>query len=832
VRSKLPGVRVVGVAAVAALTAGSAFTMLAVSPAFASPPTVTVSHPSGSTTPTVVPGGTNQPGQPLLLTVTGGSVTPGDTITIAADDSDAADNCTTAGDFVAFHATPTVTDVTGSGTSATFTTASASSTACAALAGGPYKNLVVITFTNSISTTRTLAVSGITYDVGTKVTVGNLTDTVTSETGGATPGTGTGASGSPIVDANITGVIVTGNNPPTGLAPATNNQAISPIVIKETQAGQFASGDYVCAAIIQPTGSNGTTFSRSSTPTVSTTGNGSQVSDGSGGVPGNTSGTTFDPAAPAPATAVGFQVTTASSSLTQGATFTLDGLKVNTGTDTGPIVVQVARSSASLAEACATARGTAPTSTSSVVGKTIASVIVAVNRIFGADRYGTAAALFSGFGCQAESATQGRNVVLSRGDLYPDALAASYLAGSLHQTTADDSTQGTGILLTTPSALPDVTVAAMRQSGVTDVFITGQTDAVSAAVENQLKSTPAYQCGGGAQRLDANGNPQTLKVTRIGGATRYDTAQLIAQSPTPAMIGTADLDKDATPNPVRTGVIASGQNFPDALAAGPMAFFGSNVPDWYSDTGGNNAVENVSNGCNDPITWGTGLATAAALREECGGNPAGANGFPLVLTQPTALSSQAQNALLNDGIKQVILMGGTAAVSDGVATSLTNLGITVIRIGGADRYETATMLAGFETSAFNDAPAAGPNACNATGTPATCTQPYGLFFRTDHINVARGDDFADALSGGPHAGGIDAAQEPNSFEGPTPILLTDPASLSSSTASYLKAHSTPNVSSDNGATPAGGLGSADIFGGPVAVSNAVATQIQNALTGA
>ena len=68
----------------------------------------------------------------------------------------------------------------------------------------------------------------------------------------------------------------------------------------------------------------------------------------------------------------------------------------------------------------------------------------------------------------------------------------------------------------------------------------------------------------------------------------------------------------------------------------------------------------------------------------------------------------------------------------------------------------------------------------------------------DHVNLARGDEPADALSGGMHAGAERA-----------PILLTQgPGSLGAATAAELRYRSISLISGD-------------VFGGPAAVSDAV-----------
>ena len=307
-------------------------------------------------------------------------------------------------------------------------------------------------------------------------------------------------------------------------------------------------------------------------------------------------------------------------------------------------------------------------------------------RLFGADRYATAAEITT------RSFGSAPIVVLTTGERFPDALAASYVAGL----------GSTPILLTRAAALPASTTDAMSRLGTKNVLIMGGTSAVSTAVENDLKS-------------------RNMSTVRISGADRYETARIAAESAGPNSVGTV--------NGKKTAVVASGENFPDALATGPIAY---------------------------------------------------ANRFPMLLTPQSALSAHTRAALQSLGIKQVLLPGGTAAVSSAAETEIKSLGIDVVRFAGANRMETATLVADW-----------------ALG---------NVSFTRSHVNLARGDDFADALAGAPHAG-----------REPAPIVLTQSQSqLGAPTATWLRNH-------------AGTLESGHVLGGPAAVSDAV---VQEATTAA
>ena len=146
------------------------------------------------------------------------------------------------------------------------------------------------------------------------------------------------------------------------------------------------------------------------------------------------------------------------------------------------------------------------------------------DRLGGADRYATAAAVSrSAFPTGGAGA-----VVLARGDAYPDALVGVPLAAARHAP----------LLLTHGATLPPATLTEIRRVlpvGST-VYLLGGTDVVPASIGTQL-ATLGYQ------------------TTRYAGVDRFATAVAVA---------------DALGDP-STVLLASGLDFPDALAAGPAA---------------------------------------------------------------------------------------------------------------------------------------------------------------------------------------------------------------------------------------------------------------------
>ena len=298
--------------------------------------------------------------------------------------------------------------------------------------------------------------------------------------------------------------------------------------------------------------------------------------------------------------------------------------------------------SAALAALTATA-GLLPLTSSPASAATITTT-----RYAGATRYGTAEDIATGVFGTASTA------ILATGLNFPDALAASYLAGNLNAP----------VLLTDPNALSPEAAAALGTLKTSNVIIVGGTDAVSDAVVTSLEATASTAAAGG-----------NLTVTRISGATRFDTAAAIDSTPAATTVGTF--------NGKKTAILATGNDFPDALFAGPLSY---------------------------------------------------SSHFPIILTDSATLSPQAATELTSLGIQQVIIMGGTAAVSAAVESAVNAAGVTTLfRSAGANRDDTAAKLLVWETT-------------NISGVDKTS------------VYIARDDSpdgFADALAMGPAAGKLD-----------------------------------------------------------------------------
>jgi putative cell wall-binding protein len=325
-------------------------------------------------------------------------------------------------------------------------------------------------------------------------------------------------------------------------------------------------------------------------------------------------------------------------------------------------------------------------------------------RYEGADRYATAKAI-----AEATYPSGTAKAIIASGVSYPDALAASFLAGNI----------GGPVLLTLPSTLSASAKTALSTLKVKDVTIVGGTGAVSQAVEDELKATDSTASGGGK-----------LNVVRIAGANRYESAKKIAEA-SGTTVGTVGGKK--------TAIVARGDDFPDALAGGPLGYSGK---------------------------------------------------FPVLLTEgaPATLVNGFTKAALNTlAIEHVLILGGTGAITSGTEQDIKDARgsglITTERLGGSSRTETARLIAEWART--------------------------NLAFVNTHVDMARGDGFADALAGAAHAGVTKS-----------PILLTvnnNILSLNSTTGA--KKYLTDNQST---------LADGHIYGGVGAVSMSVEREAETA----
>ncbi|WP_051539840.1 cell wall-binding repeat-containing protein [Clostridium ihumii] len=66
---------------------------------------------------------------------------------------------------------------------------------------------------------------------------------------------------------------------------------------------------------------------------------------------------------------------------------------------------------------------------------------------------------------------------------------------------------------------------------------------------------------------------------------------------------------------------------------------------------------------------------------------------PILLTQKDVIPNETKNTISNLGVYEVVIVGGEGVVSNNVVMQLENMGISVKRISGVNRYETASEVA-------------------------------------------------------------------------------------------------------------------------------------------
>lgn len=191
------------------------------------------------------------------------------------------------------------------------------------------------------------------------------------------------------------------------------------------------------------------------------------------------------------------------------------------------------------------------------------------------------------------------NVVLANGENYPDALCAAPLAKA----------KNAPILLTKTDQLNDLAISELSRLKTKNVYIIGGTGVISNEVEDQLKNLG-------------------INCIRLAGINRYETSVKIAEQ-----IG--------TDNGI---VVASGENFPDALSIAPIA---------------------------------------------------AEKGMPILLSSRNALPKEVTSYLQDKNIPNSYVIGGTAVLSSDIKTSLKN----AKRLSGMNRYETnINIIKEFENS--------------------------------------------------------------------------------------------------------------------------------------
>jgi putative cell wall-binding protein len=216
------------------------------------------------------------------------------------------------------------------------------------------------------------------------------------------------------------------------------------------------------------------------------------------------------------------------------------------------------------------------------------------NRLAGLDRYATAVEIAKSGWSASDYA------IIASGEDYPDALCGAPLAAEYNAP----------ILLTSQNYLDYATRNQLTRLGVNKVFLIGGTGVISSGVENTLVN-------------------MGISVTRLAGSDRYETSLKVAQ----ALGGNTQ------------AVIATGEDFPDALSIAPIA---------------------------------------------------GIKGIPILLTPRDYLPANVENYLDNN-ISSTYVIGGTGAISDSVYRLLPS----PQRYSGQNRYETNLAVINAFSSILN-----------------------------------------------------------------------------------------------------------------------------------
>jgi len=169
---------------------------------------------------------------------------------------------------------------------------------------------------------------------------------------------------------------------------------------------------------------------------------------------------------------------------------------------------------------------------------------VTVQRIFGADRYATSAAVARAtFGT---STTAVGKAVIASGRDFPDAVVGANLLSGYF---------GPGpILLTRVHDVPQPIVDAIKALHIPQLFVVGGTAAVDRSAEQRLTSlTSAFGLGG--------------QVTRFSGLDRYSTGASVART---AFDNEANVP--TVVDGMRTAFLVSGVAATDGLAVAPLAY--------------------------------------------------------------------------------------------------------------------------------------------------------------------------------------------------------------------------------------------------------------------
>jgi putative cell wall-binding protein len=204
--------------------------------------------------------------------------------------------------------------------------------------------------------------------------------------------------------------------------------------------------------------------------------------------------------------------------------------------------------------------------------------------------------------------------------------------------------------------------------------------------------------------VKTNDTDDSAHWKRLAGEDRYGTMKKIIESYNKIQDSTwkslrKGYSSDEVYNYHSTAVLASGDNWPDALAANGLAGYLTNVG-IYDSVGSNGSV-------------------------------------PVLITKAGSLTTETKDLLKGMQVQNVIIMGGTAAISQDVEDAINKMGIGTSRVAGKDRQETSVKAMQ-----------------RINGNWESRDKTYDLI-------IASGNNYADALSISPYA-----------YRMGTPVILT------------------------------------------------------------
>ncbi len=289
-----------------------------------------------------------------------------------------------------------------------------------------------------------------------------------------------------------------------------------------------------------------------------------------------------------------------------------------------------------------------------------------VTRIFGADRYETAAAVSADWKSTDE-------VFVATGTKFPDALASGAAASRFDAP----------VLLVDASGVPQSTQLELARLRPSKVYVAGGTAAVSDLVEQQLRSLGSFEVVrvGGADRYEtaskftqvawagqtspvvwvASGRDFADPLIASAAAAVYDRPFVLIDGLAPLPSFTRALVQSLAPTTIR--LVGADQSFSASVVAELAAFatvIRNNEPDVSDRSAGVWAGMTISK-------WAA-VATAANFPDALAAVPFSAFDpvSPLMLIPPTCVPASVRDRIARLGVDSLAIFGGPAAVNEPV----------------------------------------------------------------------------------------------------------------------------------------------------------------------